>query len=81
MVVILVAAEKATELPRLGRASRKLSKQASHTTLSVQPDRTIEMAMQRTSADRRPTLNVNLTKELMSRNTAVSRKRKHHPRI
>ena len=81
-----VAAEKATELPRLGNASKKLSVQASHTEKSGHKQfrwcfprsREIEA---RTCADRGAPTSVNFVDKARAGNRAVAAEGIHHSRI
>ena len=81
-----VAAEKATELPRLGSASKKLSAQASHTKKAAQTVQVVFPSIERerearTCADRGAPTSVNFVEKARAGNRAVAAEGIHHSRI
>ena len=86
MVAILVAAENATLLPRLGKPRRKLRVQASQT---AQESRQFWLSCCRagwdghklTSPHRRPPPFINRVEKLVSGDTSVASERIHHARV
>jgi hypothetical protein len=82
IVAMLVAAEKATELPRLGNPKMKLRVQASHTGgQNTNEPKEIHQAIIPTSSNRRLSLGVDLMEEFMTRDTSVPGKGIHHTGI
>ena len=84
MVAIDVAAEKATELPKLGRPRMKLSAHTSQTGVKVRErPQSIgkKIVNERTGTDRRTPPMVHLVQELGAWDRAVAAKGVHHPRI
>ena len=82
-----MAAEKATELPRLGKPNIKLSVHANHTVYEDQSPRTfirlrlICIKQRLTGTYRRSPSLVDLVEECVARNTTVTSKCVHHTRI
>ena len=83
-----VAAENATELPRLGRPRMKLKEHASQTITKPNKESSALLIREskgsiegRTGANRRTPSTVNFMQELGARDRAVATKSVHHPRI